>query len=658
MDNAGAEADPRTDADKHQSEQRAGDGGRREKDKNRVKPALLLAVLGVVYGDLGTSPIYAFRACFSGDNAIGTTPGNIYGIVSIIFWSLIVIASLKYVVFVLRADNRGEGGIFALLALVGPWRNLSRARRRALVLVGLAGAAVLFGDIMITPAISILSAIEGVTVADPGFAKYVVPVTLAILVGLFALQSRGTARIGAIFGPIMLIWFVLVAVLGLANVIHEPRIFKALNPAYAIEFFIRNGLAGYLVLSASFLALTGSEALYADLGHFGRPPIRRAWFGFILPALVLNYFGQGALLLSGVPPTQPFFNLAPSWFLYPLVAMAAAATIIASQAAITGAFSLTRQAVRLGQMPQVVVEQTSAETRGQIYVPIVNWTLLAAAVFLVLVFRSSGNLSNVYGVAVNMTMAVTTVLAFNVALERGGWGRAAAIVGLVGFLLIDLAFLGANSTKMLTGAWFSVGVGALVFLVMWTWRRGSLALHAELSGDTTPINELLARIEKEKPARVPGTAVFVTGNIEDCPPVLRHHLERTKALHQQVILVTVVVEGIPKVTGAERFEIKSFEEAGLWRLVLHYGFMQRANIPSDLKSLDVEGLDIDLDDTTYYIGRQNLLAPQRGGKFRWRQLLGWRDRLYAFLKRNSVDESAFYHIPSDSVVEIGLQVRL
>jgi KUP system potassium uptake protein len=524
--------------------------------------------------------------------------------------------------------------------------------------VGLAGAAVLFGDIMITPAISILSAIEGITVADPGFAPWVVPITLAILFGLFAMQSRGTARIGSIFGPIMVIWFVLIATLGLANVIHEPRIFRALNPAYAIDFFVRNGLAGYLVLSASFLALTGSEALYADLGHFGRPPIRRAWFAFILPALVLNYFGQGALLLSGVPAAQPFFNLAPSWFLYPLVAMAAAATIIASQAAITGAFSLTRQAVQLGQMPRVTVEQTSAETRGQIYVPIVNWTLLAAAIFLVLVFRSSGNLSDVYGVAVNLTMAVTTVLAFNIALERGGWGRVAAIAGLVCFLLIDLAFLGANVTKLLTGAWFSVGIGALLFLVMWTWRRGSLMLDAELGDANTPMNDLLGKIKKDKPVRVPGTAVFVTGNIEECPPVLHHHLERTKTLHQQVILVTVVVEGVPKVTGDQRVAIKAWPEARLWRLVLHYGFMQRANIPSDLKSLDVEGLDIDLDDTTYYIGRQNLLAPQRGGKFRWRQLLGWRDRLYAFLKRNSVDESAFYHIPSDSVVEIGLQVRL
>lgn len=653
MTNTGKdETDPRSDAAKHESESEPGGG------RQRLRAGVLLAVLGVVYGDIGTSPIYALRACFVGDQAITTTPANIYGIVSIIFWALILIASLKYVIFVLRADNHGEGGIFALLALCGPWQRLGKRRRHALILLGLAGAAVLYGDIMITPAISILAAIEGVVVADPHFARYVVPLTIVILVLLFMLQSRGTARIGAIFGPIMLVWFVLLAALGLANVIDEPRIFAAINPAYAVKFFIRNRLAGYLVLSAAFLVVTGSEALYADLGHFGRPPIRRAWFGFILPALVLNYFGQGALLLSGVPATQPFFNLAPDWFLYPLTAIAAAATIIASQAAITGAFSLTRQAVQLGQMPRVRVEQTSAEMRGQIYVPIVNWILLAAAVFLVLAFQSSNRLSNVYGVAVNATMAVTTVLAFNVAIERGGWTKAGAIAGLIGFLAIDLAFWGANLTKVPTGGWFSLGVGALLFIVMWTWRRGSVLLHAELENDTTPMDDLLKKIDEEKPARVPGTAVFVTGYIEEAPPVLRHHLLRTKTLHRQVVLLTVLVESVPKVKQDGRVEIKTYGEKGIWRLILHYGFMQHANVPSALKTLDVPDLDIDLDDTTYYIGRQNLLPPPAQRGFNRRRLMRWRDRLFAFMKRNTVDESVFYHIPSGSVVEIGLQVRI
>ncbi|HET7587107.1 MAG TPA: potassium transporter Kup [Gammaproteobacteria bacterium] len=652
------ESDPRSDAAKRESEQ-SGTGGDAEPGaERRIRPAVLLAVLGVVYGDIGTSPIYALRECFTGDHAIVTTPANIYGIVSIIFWSLVLIASLKYVIFVLRADNHGEGGIFALLALIGPWRNLGRGRRRMLVLLGLAGAAVLFGDIMITPAISILSAIEGVTVADPGFQPYVVPLTIVILVLLFALQSRGTARIGAIFGPIMLTWFALIGALGLVSVIQEPRIFKALNPAYAAEFFVRNQLAGYLVLSAAFLAVTGSEALYADLGHFGRTPIRRAWFAFILPALLLNYFGQGALLLRGEPATQPFFDLAPPWFLYPLVAIASAATIIASQAAITGAFSLTSQAVQLGQVPRVEVRQTSAETRGQIYVPIVNWILLAAAVFLVLAFRSSGNLSDVYGVAVNSTMAVTTVLAFNVAIERGGWNTAGAIAGLIGFLAIDLAFLGANSTKVLTGGWFSLGVGSLFFLIMWSWRRGSMLLHAELEDETRPMDDLLKKIDEEKPVRVPGTAVFVTGYLEEAPPVLRHHLLRTKTLHEQVILLTVLIEAVPKVDRGERVEVTAYDDKGIWRLVLHYGFMQGANIPSELQTLALPGLKIDLDDTTYYLGRQNLLPPKRTGGFNWRRLMLWRDRLYAFMKRNAVDESVYYHIPSDSVVEIGLQVRI
>jgi KUP system potassium uptake protein len=652
------QADPRTDAQKRESELPQADSGASNPARSKLQPAVLLAVLGVVFGDLGTSPIYALRACFVGDKAIGATPSNVYGVVSIIFWSLVLVASLKYVIFVLRADNHGEGGIFALLALIGPWRDLGSPGRRAVVLVGLAGATVLFGDIMITPAITILSAIEGVTVADPNFEHYVIPLTLVILVLLFAIQSRGTARIGAVFGPVMLLWFVVIAVLGLTNVIQQPQIFRALNPAWAIEFFVRNRIPGYLVLAASFLVLTGSEALYADLGHFGRTPIRRVWFAFILPALVLNYFGQGALLLSGVPPTQPFFNLAPDWFLYPLVAVSTAATIIASQAAITGAFSLTRQAVQLGQMPRVEVRQTSAETRGQIYVPMTNWILLAGAIFLVIAFHSSSNLTNVYGVAVNMTMIVTTILAFKIALERGGWNKVAAIIGLVGFLVIDLAFFGANVTKIPTGAWFPIGVGALFFLVMWTWRRGSLRLHAELAHDTTPMDEFLHRIDTEKPARVPGTAVFVTGNLEQCPPVLRHHLLRTKTLHEQVILLTVLVDAVPKVRGDERIEVEAFGERRLWRINLHYGFMQRANIPSELKALEVPELDIDLDDITYYIGRQNLLLRSPEGKFHWHRLMRWRDRLYAFMKRNAVDETVFFHIPADSVVEIGLQVRL
>lgn len=649
------ETDPRTDAEKRESEAQTGE---RDGGKRRIRPPVLLAVLGVVYGDIGTSPIYALRACFDPSRGIASSPANIYGVVSIIFWALILIASLKYVIFVLRADNHGEGGIFALFALLKPWHDLGRPRRRALILLGLAGAAVLYGDIMITPAISILSAIEGVTVADPHFERYVVPLTLIILVGLFALQTRGTARIGAIFGPVMLVWFLLIAALGLTNIIGEPRIFAAVNPVLAVDFFIRNRVAGYLVLAAAFLAVTGSEALYADLGHFGRPPIRRAWFGFILPALVLNYFGQGALLLSGVPAAQPFFKLAPSWFLYPLTAIAAAATIIASQAAISGAFSLTRQAVQLGQMPRVRVEQTSAETRGQIYVPIVNWILLAGAIFLVLAFRSSSRLSNVYGVAVNATMAVTTVLAFNIALERGGWSRIGALAGLIGFLTIDLAFWGANLTKVPTGGWFSLGIGGLFFIVMLTWRRGSLQLRAELADDTMPMGELLQKIDERQPARVPGTAVFVTGHIEESPPVLRHHLLCTKTLHRQVVLLTVLVESVPKVKKDGRVEIQAYRDAGIWRLILHYGFMQHANVPSELKTLDVPGLEIDLDDTTYYIGRQNLLPPPPGGGFNWRRLLRWRDRLFAFMKRNAVDESVFYHIPAGSVVEIGLQVRL
>lgn len=648
-----AETDPRSEATRRESEAP-------RKSADQIAPGKLagmtLLTLGVVYGDIGTSPIYALRQCFSKTYGLPTTPANIFGILSLILWALVIVVSLKYVIFVLRADNHGEGGIFALLALLGPWRHLDRRRRRLLIMLGVFGAALLYGDMMITPAISVLSAIEGVEVADPHFQRYVVPLTIVILALLFLFQRRGTQRIGNVFGPMMLLWFSLIAALGVASIIRQPRILEAVNPLHAADFFIRNRAQGYLVLSAVILAITGSEALYADLGHFGRPPIRRAWFGLVLPALLLNYFGQGALLLSGAPAAQPFFQLAPQWMLYPLVAVAAAATIIASQATISGAFSLTHQAVQLGQWPWVQVQQTSAETQGQVYVPMVNWVLMVATIGLVLLFESSSNLSAAYGVAVNSTMAITTVLAFNVAIERGGWSKPAAYLLLGGFLAIDLAFLGANMTKIPDGGWFSIGAGLLFFLIMWTWRRGSMQLAAEMRHDAVPMDELLAEIGVQQPARVAGTAVFVTDRLENAPPVLRHHLLRTKTLHKQVILLTVLTEPIPKVKPADRLEVKRYEH-GIWRLVAHYGYMQGPNIPSELKNLDVDELAVDLDDTTYYIGRQTLVPVAKDGS-RWRRLMSWRDRLFAYMQRNSVDVSTFYHIPSENVIEIGLRVRL
>ncbi len=641
--------DPRTDVEKQESESPKTDA---DDTSRRGLPIVILATLGVVFGDIGTSPIYALRTCFGSNYAISPTPGNIYGILSLILWALVIVVSLKYVIFMLQADNNGEGGTFALLALIGPWSKLDQPRRRLLILFGLFGASLLYGDMMITPSISILSAVEGVKVADSHFQPYVIPATIVILVLLFAFQSRGTARVGRVFGPVMLFWFGFIAALGIKGIVHEPHILAAANPAYAVKFFVHNHVAGFLVLSAVILAITGVEALYADLGHFGRPPIRITWFAFVLPAVLLNYFGQGALLLGGASTKQPFFHLAPGWLLYPLVAIATAATIIASQATITGAFSLTRQAVQLGQMPRVKVLQTSTETQGQIYVPAINWVLMIATIGLVLLFRSSNNLAAAYGVAINATMVVTTVLAYNVAREHGGWSRLQAIPFLVLFLVVDLAFLSANMTKVPEGGWFSLSVGVLFCGLMWTWRRGSQLQAAQVEKDAVSMNKLLKEIKETKPARVAGTAIFVTRHIKSSPPALRHQLQRIKTLHKQVILLSVLTENKPRVTREERIEAKAFEE-GIWRIVLHYGFMQEPNIPSDLKNLDVPKLDLDPDDTTYFIGRTTLLPSRK-----IHNPLLWRDRLFAFMSRNSMNESAFYRIPADQVVEIGLQVRL
>ncbi len=651
--NGSDDSDPRSEATQAESRSKKSDAGEVERGK---LTGLMLLSLGVVFGDIGTSPIYALRECFSKSYGLATTPGNIFGILSLIFWALIIVISLKYVIFMLRADNGGEGGIFALLALLGPWENLKRKRRHLLILLGVLGAGLLYGDMMITPTISVLSAIEGVKVADPHFSSWVIPITLTILVLLFAFQSRGTERVGRIFGPIMLFWFLSIAALGIASIVRQPRILEAVNPAYAVEFFIRNRGAGYLVLSAVILAITGAEALYADLGHFGRPPIRYAWFALVLPALLLNYYGQGALLLGGAPAEQPFFHLAPPWMLYPLVALAAAATIIASQATISGAFSLTRQAVQLGQLPWLRVQQTSAETQGQVYVPTVNWVLMVAAIILVLLFRSSSNLSAAYGVAVNSTMAITTVLAFNVARERGGWSRPVALLLLAVFLSVDLAFLGANVTKIPAGGWFSLSVGGLFFLIMWTWRRGSTLLAHQVGKDAVEMEELLEAIAEKAPTRVPGTAVFVTERLSQVPPILQHYLAHTKTLHEQVLLLTVLTEPVPKTHKNKRLEVKRHDR-GIWRIIIHYGYMQGANIPSELKDLQIDGLHVDLDDITYFVSRHTLVTADADGSWR-RRMMRWRDRLFAYMQRNEVDASTFYHIPSDEVIEMGLRVRI
>ncbi|HET7370216.1 MAG TPA: potassium transporter Kup [Gammaproteobacteria bacterium] len=622
-------------------------------DARGKRLATSLAVLGVVYGDIGTSPIYAFRACFEGANPVAVNPTDVLGLLSLIFWTLILVISLKYMTFVLRADNRGEGGIFALIGLLRPWKGLERRRRWLLIMTGLFGAALLYGGIMITPAISILSAVEGLTVATSAFGDFVIPLTIIILVLLFAFQKHGTAKVGAVFGPIMVVWFVVLAVLGLSAIVQEPQVLKAVNPLYAIQFFHHTGWAAFLVLYAVFLVTTGGEALYADMGHFGRGPIRHAWFTFVLPAVLLNYFGQGALLLSHPEAAvQPFFNLAPHWALYPLVVLTTIATVIASQATISGAFSLTRQAIQLGQMPRFRVVQTSSEARGQIYVPAVNWVLMIAAILLVATFQSSSDLAAAYGIAVNGTMVVTTILAFNVARERGGWRWAAALAFLIAFLVIDLSFFGSNLVKLADGGWFPVVIGIVFFTLMTTWRRGGVLLQAQTAKNAEKLETFVSELAQSKVQRVPGTAVFLTGRLSGTPPALRHHIARNKVLHEQVILLTVQTGNASRVPADERIEVKFYPQ-GFYRVILHYGYMQGPNIPSELAACAAKGIDINVNDATYYIGRQSLLVGRKKGG-----MPTWRDQLFAFMVRNSVKATAYYQIPADQAVEMGLQVRI
>jgi KUP system potassium uptake protein len=611
---------------------------------------LAIAVLGVVYGDIGTSPIYALRECFAGRHPVPVTTANVLGILSLILWTLILVISLKYMVFVLRADNRGEGGIFALLALLRPEHNKARRSRRALILLG---ASMLYGGAMITPAISVLSAVEGLRVAEPVLHSYVIPITVGILILLFAVQRHGTAAVGAVFGPLTLIWFAVLALLGIRGILRAPEVLLALDPRHAVRFFAENGVTGYLVLYAVFLVTTGGEALYADLGHFGRPPIRKVWFVFVLPALLLNYFGQGALLIAEPAKSMhPFFHLAPTWGLYPLIVLATLATCIASQAVITGAYSLTRQAMHLGLFPRLTVAQTSADARGQIYMPAVNWILMMAAIGLVLAFRSSGNLAAAYGVAVNSTMAVTTVLAFRVARERLGWSLAAALAFLLGFLAIDLGFLGSNLLTIPDGGWLPLGIGAILFTIMTTWRRGTGILAEQIANTTQNIETFIGRVAGEQIPRIAGTAVFFTGRLEQTPPPLQKLVRHTGVVYENVILLTIVFEPVPATGGDERIEFTQIDK-GFYRIVLRYGFMQTPNIPSELSACSRFGLALDLEQVHYIIGRVDLIAGRKQ-----RGMILWRDKLFVFLARNTQDITANYHIPADQVMTVGLKLGI
>ncbi len=613
---------------------------------------LSLGALGVVYGDIGTSPLYALRECFHGPHAFPVTRGNVLGALSLVFWSLMVVISVKYLVLILRADNRGEGGVLALMALLLPRRRGAGKVPRLPIALGLFGAALLYGDGMITPAISVLSAVEGLKVATPVFDPYVLPLTVAILVGLFSIQRHGTGRIGAVFGPVTLVWFVVLAGLGLRGIASHPEVLWAILPHHAAGFFAANGREGLLVLGAVVLVVTGGEALYADMGHFGRRPIRWAWFGIVLPALLLNYFGQGALLL-GRPEAadNPFYRLAPAAAVYPLVALATAATVIASQAVISGAFSLTRQAVQLGYSPRVMIEHTSPEEVGQIYVPPINWGLMLATVGLVLGFRTSSHLAAAYGVAVTGTMAITTVLFAMAARRRWRWSLAAAGLVGTGLLAVDLGFFGATLVKVEHGGWFPLVVAAVVFTVLTTWKRGREILAERLGAAGEPLERLLERLAADPPPRVEGTAVFLTSSLSGVPPALVQNLKHNKVLHEQVVLLTVVTEEVPHVPAEDRLEVEPLGQ-GFYRMRAWYGFMEDPNVPRLLELARRQGFRCSLSETTFFLGRETLIPSERPG------MALWREKLFAFLSRNAQRATAFFRIPPERVIEVGTQVEL
>ena len=618
--------------------------------QGKARYALLLGALGVVYGDIGTSPLYTVKQCLIA--AGGVSEYSVLGALSLIAWALTVVVTCKYVIVIMRADNRGEGGTLALTALA--LRSASRRgrRHRVILAAGLVGASLFFGDGVITPAISVLSAVEGLKIATPVFADYVVPITIALLVGLFMVQRHGTASVGGLFGPVMAVWFAVIAVLGLAEIFDQPEILLALNPYYGVRLLLADPTRGLFILGAVVLAVTGAEALYADMGHFGKQPIRRAWFYLVFPALVLNYFGQGALLLrTPAALDNPFYRLVPEWGLYPMVALASAATIIASQAVISGAFSMTRQAVQLGYLPRLQVRHTSEEERGQIYVPKVNQFLFFAVIALVLGFRSSDKLGTAYGIAVTGTMFLDGFLAFIYMVSVQRWAPLPCIALFGFFFAVDITLFGANLIKIEEGGWFPVVVASMAFWVMSTWMRGRSLVVAERQRDAMPLETFLASLGSGSTARVKGTAVFMTGNAEQIPAALLHNLKHNKVLHERVVLMSVRTEDIPHVPAEQRFDIKHLEH-GFHTVVMHYGFMDEPNIPRALAQLRLMQFRFNLMETSFFLGREKIVAGKRSRLGRWRR---W---LFSFMTNNMLNATEFFRIPSNRVVELGGQLEI
>jgi KUP system potassium uptake protein len=615
---------------------------------------LALTALGVVYGDIGTSPLYALRECFRPEYGILPAPDNIFGVLSLILWSLILVVSVKYIVFILRADNRGEGGILALLALLlqRGRRNEDRQRRMILVAIGLFGAALLYGDGVITPAITVLSAVEGLESATPALMPFIVPITVVILLGLFMVQRYGTTRVGIAFGPTMLLWFITIGALGLNSVLQTPSVLGAVNPWHAVTFFRAHGTAGFLTLGAVVLCVTGAEALYADMGHFGKRPIRIAWFAIVLPSLVLNYLGQGALVLRDpLASTNPFFLLAPPTLHWPLLLIATAAAVIASQSLISGAFSLTQQSIQLGYSPRMQIVHTSKSVAGQIYIPEVNKALMVGCLILVVAFRSSSGLAAAYGIAVTGTMAITTLLFAVVARTRWNWPLLHVGLLTAFFLAIDLAFLLANIIKIEHGGWVPLAMAFVVYVLMSTWKRGRTQLNEIQTENALPLDIFLQSIEKNPPVRVRGTAVFMTSTPEGVPVVLLHHLKHNKVLHETVVLLSVQTRGIPEVTEEHQLTVQPMGQ-GFFRLVGNYGFMQSPNIPQLLAHAAARGgMAIPPMETSYYLGRERLVLTGHAKMSRWRK------KIFALMSRNARSATEFFQIPPNRVVELGAQIE-
>ncbi|MDE2004481.1 MAG: potassium transporter Kup [Betaproteobacteria bacterium] len=613
---------------------------------------LVVGAIGVVYGDIGTSPLYTLRTAFTGPYGLSLTHDNILGVLSAIVWALLVVVTLKYITLIMRADNRGEGGILALTALVS--RGVADRGRLRWWLVGLGifGAAMFYGDGMITPAITVLGAVEGLGVIAPVMHPFIVPVSVAILVLLFGIQRKGTARLGAVFGPVMLLWFIALAVLGVLEIARHPAVLAALDPVYAARFAGANPGTAFVAMGAVVLAVTGTEALYADMGHFGRSPIRRAWLLLVFPALLFNYFGQGALILHDPGAIKnPFYLLAPDWGRMPLLLLATAAAIIASQAVISGAFSLTRAAIQMGYCPRLTIEHTSERTIGQIYVPFINWMLLIAIVALVLGFRTSDNLASAYGIAVTMAMLIDSILIFVVMRRIWRWPKWVAALVTAPLLAVDLTFLASNSLKIPDGGWFPLLIGGVVFTLLTTWKRGRAILMRRLAEDAMPLDLFIQSIEASPPTRVPGTAVFLTSTADRVPHALLHNLKHNKVLHERVVFLTIVTRDIPYVADAERVEIVPLG-CEFYRMVAKYGFKDEPDVPELLEDCDRNGFAFDMMETSFFVSRETLIATVSPG------MALWREKLFVSMSKNATKASEFFHVPTNRVVELGTQVEL